>query len=414
MAVLTKSYKVVVVGAGSGGLAVAAALGRRLGKGNVAVVDDSKTHYYQPLWTLVGGGLKKVEDSARSMESVMSRDVDWLKTKAAGFMPEENTVVTASGDKVKYDHLVVATGVQIDWHMIDGLKDALEANSVVSNYSPKYVTNTFQHINSLQNGNAIFTFPSSPVKCAGAPQKIMYMAEHNFRNRGVRDNVNVMFNHAGDKIFGVAKYAKTLAKICEDRKIELNFARDLVAVRHASKEGVFKNLKTGQEEVFKYDFMHVTPHMGPIEIMKGSPIANAAGWVDVNPATLQHAKYENIFALGDCTSAPTSKTAAAISSQNMVVRRNLLAHMQGKPMPEIYDGYTSCPLVTGYGELILAEFDYDGKPLETFPVDQGIPRRIMYHLKKDLMPPMYWYGLLNGYWNGPKLMRKLLKFDPMA
>jgi NADPH-dependent 2,4-dienoyl-CoA reductase/sulfur reductase-like enzyme len=134
--------------------------------------------------------------------------------------------------------------------------------------------------------------------------------------------------------------------------------------------------------------------MKPFEFIAKSNLVDSTGFVDVDKQTLQHKKYPNIFGIGDCTNVPTSKTAAAIAAQSEILFENLSDYMKGKTPDEKYDGYTSCPLVTGYGKLILAEFDFDGNPLETFPIDQGKERRFFYHLKKDFMPPLYWYPFL--------------------
>ncbi|KAK9763643.1 hypothetical protein K7432_009479 [Basidiobolus ranarum] len=405
------SYKVVVIGGGPGGLSVSSTLSQILGSKNVAVIEPSNVHYYQPLWTFVGGGLKDFDQSKRDMGDVISKDVDWIQKSAAGFEPDKNMVILNDGQKVGYDYLVVAAGIQTNWGDIKGLKEALGKDCVTSNYSADSVQRTWEFINNFKGGNAIFTMPSTAVKCAGAPQKIMYLAEEQFRRNGVRENANVIYNTGTGRLFGIEKYAKTLSKICKERDITVNTTTELTEIRADNREAVFKTTgpNGSEEKVYNYDFLHVTPPMGAPDFIKKSPIADKAGWVDVDAATLQHTKYSNIFSLGDCSSCPTGKTAAAITSESHVVKRNLLSLMAGKELTAKYDGYTSCPLVTGRNKLILAEFSgYSSKPLETFPINQAQERSSMYQLTAHVLPEFYWNGILKGIWHGPGFFRSIL------
>lgn len=377
---------------------------------------------------------------------------------AAEFHPDENYVVTTDNKKVRtphpapragrrrltpagaaqigYDHLIVATGMHIHAGKIAGLEEALEEGPVSTNYIPKYASKTFDLIKNFEGGEAVrapptppvpghvsltpgrrpvaqlFTFPTGPMKCAGAPQKIMYLAEDYWRKKSrIREKCDVIYNTALPRIFGVVKYAESLRLVCQSRDINVNYSLDLVEVRNKSREAVFRGVVDGQpsgdEQVFKYDMMHVAPKMGPVKAVADSPLANAAGFVDVDDHTLQHKKYRNVWSLGDASSLPTSKTAAAISEESGVLKANLRAVMAGRVKPRRYNGYTSCPLVTGYGSLILAEFDYSGEPLETFPVEQSLERSDMYYLKRDVMPTLYWHGLLTGLWEGPGTFSKI-------
>jgi sulfide:quinone oxidoreductase len=212
----------------------------------------------------------------------------------------------------------------------------------------------------------------------------------------VRDRTTVIFASAAGGIFAVQKYAQALDRVVARKGIETRFKHNLIEIRSETKEAVFQQLDTGEQVVLSYAMIHVTPPMSAPNFIKRSPLANEAGWVDVDKYTLQHTRYPNIFSLGDASSLPTSKTGAAIRKQAPVLVKNLLAVMHGTPLTAQYDGYTSCPLVTGYGKLILAEFDYDGKPKETFPFDQSKERYSMYLLKAYGLPALYWHGMMKG------------------
>lgn len=405
-----KSYQFVVCGGGAGGLAVGASIARKFGPGKLAVIEPSEFHYYQPMWTLVGAGAKTLEQSRRPTAKVMPPQADWLKTAVTEFHPEKNTVVTADGQRVSYDYLIVGLGLQVNFNQIKGLPEALERpdSCVVSNYSPKTVTKTWDNLKSFKGGNAIFTFPPMPIKCPGAPQKIMYLADDYWRKNGVRDQTKITFNTSLGVIFAVKKYAERLLQVVAKKGIEVNYKRKMIEVLPDKKEAVFEVLEEDRTETYPYDFLHATPPMGPLDFMQGQPIADQAGWVDIDKLTLQHKQFPNIFGIGDCTNMPTSRTAAACAAESAILKKNLFAVVKGEDPKANYDGYTSCPLITGYGKTILAEFDFDALPLETFPFDQGKERVSMYYLKKDIMPELYWNGLLKGLWGGPATLRKTL------
>jgi sulfide:quinone oxidoreductase len=392
----TVRHRVVVIGGGSAGITVAARLVRALSNPDIAIIEPSSKHYYQPLWTLIGGGVFPKQTSERDEASVIPAGATWIRDAVTEFYPEDNCVLTQDGTKVRYDFLVVAPGIQLDWDKVKGLKEAIGRDGVCSNYAYEYVDKTWECIRNFQGGNAIFTQPNTPIKCGGAPQKIMYLADDAFRQSGVRYRTNVIFASAAAGIFAVQKYAQALQRVVARKGIETRFKHNLIEIRPERKEAVFEHLDTGEQIVLPYEMIHVTPPMSAPDFIKRSPLANEAGWVDVDKYTLQHSRYANIFSLGDASSLPTSKTGAAIRKQAPVLVKNLLAAMHGRPLSARYDGYTSCPLVTGYGRLILAEFDYDGKHQETFPFDQSQERYSMYLLKAYGLPVLYWYGMLKG------------------
>lgn len=390
--------KVAIVGAGSAGISIAARLLRksRQLRGQVLLIDPSDKHYYQPLWTLVGGGAAKVEDSVREQATLIPDGAKWLKEAVDTFVPEKNTLKTKEGSTVRYDYLVVAAGVEIYWDQIKGLKETIGKNGVCSNYSYDYVQSTWENIRNFRGGTAIFTQPSTQVKCGGAPQKIMYLADDYFRQSGVREQTNIIFASGLPNIFAVKKYADTLEQVIQRKNIETKYRVELVEIDGKAKKATFEHLDTNERFTLSFDMIHVTPPMGPPAFIKNSPLADEVGWVDVDPYTLQHKTYENVFGAGDCTNLPTSKTGAAIRKQAPVVAENLLALMNEKPLKARYDGYTSCPLVTGYNKLVLAEFDYEKNPQETFPFDQSKERMSMYVMKRNLLPIVYWNGMLKG------------------
>ncbi|PKQ67208.1 NAD(P)/FAD-dependent oxidoreductase [Raineya orbicola] len=396
---MAKHHQIIVVGGGNAGISVSAQLLRKNGNLDIAIIEPSDKHYYQPAWTLVGGGDFDILKTVRPMESVMPPKAKWIKERCASFQPEENQITLANGEKLTYDFLIVAAGIQLDWDKVKGLKETLGKNGVCSNYSFETAPYTFECIKNLKQGKAIFHNPHTPVKCGGAPHKIMYLAADYFRKHGVLDKIDIQYWSGAAKLFAVPKYEKTLLEVVKRGNIKLNFMQKLEEIDANNKRarfvGIGENNKD-QETWVEYDIIHVTPPQSAPDFIKTSSLANAGGWVDVNVNTLQHSKYKNIFSLGDSSGLPTSKTGAAIRKQAPILVANLFSAMEGKPLVASYNGYTSCPLVTGYGKLVLAEFDYNQQPQETFPFDQSKERWSMYQLKRHVLPWLYWNKILKG------------------
>ena len=397
---MTDSHQILIVGGGTAGLTVASQLLNRENPPEVAVIEPSDEHYYQPLWTLIGAGVFPKEESARPMREVMPTGVTWIQESAASFDPEAHTVTTAEGNTYGYDHLVMAAGIQIDWDEVPGMADAVghPETGVVSNYDYDTCETTWQAIQDFpEGGTALFTEPTTGVKCGGAPQKIMYLADDAFRRQGVRDGSRIAFMKAKGKLFSSPPYEETLYEVVDRKGLELNLMTELIEVKPESKQAVFRNLETGEETTEDYDLLHVVPPMSAPDFIADSPLSNEEGWVDVDAQTLTHNTYDNVFALGDNSSLPTSKTGAAIRKQAPVLVDHLMAAVEHtEPTNGAYDGYTSCPLVTGYGRLVLAEFDYDKVPQESFSFDQTEERYSMYARKAYGLPRMYWNGMLKG------------------
>src|SRR6202047_3091828 len=377
---------VVRVGGGASGITVAAELKRHDPGLDIAIVEPSELHWYQPGWTLVGAGVFSRKQTERREEKLIPKGVTWIKAAAASFHPEENVIWLSDGRQVRYDFLVACPGLKIDWDAIEGLTDTLGRNGVCSNYRPDIAEYTWQLIKRFRGGTALFTQPAMPIKCAGAPQKIMYlMADHLRRNREL-SSASLEFNLAGDALFGVPFFVPPLQKAVDSYGIQGAYKHNLKGIDGAAKTALVS--VTGRDgklsEVEKrVDMIHVVPPQTALDVVRASPLANAAGWIEVDPANLRHVRYPNIFALGDGASTTNAKTAAAVRKQAPIVVANLLAAMKGEPLPKAYDGYGSCPLTVAYGKIVLAEFAYGGKGAAAFPLDPRGPRRSMWLLRTD-------------------------------
>ncbi|SPO07235.1 related to Sulfide:quinone oxidoreductase, mitochondrial precursor [Cephalotrichum gorgonifer] len=402
-------HRIVIVGGGTAGVTVAAQIANsKLEKPDIAIVEPAATHHYQPGWTLVGTGLKPLSDMQKPLSSVIPHGVKHYPLSVSSFDPSNNVVRTAEGVDVTYDYLVVAPGLETNFSGIAGLPEALsdEQAPVSSIYSAQGAEKTWRKIQAARKGRAIFTQPAGIIKCAGAPQKVLWMALSQWARDGVRGDIDATFATGAPSMFAVAKYGEALEALRKERGVEGLFQHNLVAVDSKTKVATFKNLADGGKEMQReFDFLHVVPPQKPWDWVAKSPLADEAGWVAVDKATTQHTKFPNVFSIGDASSLPNSKTAAAITAQAPVLVNNMLAAIEGRPAKAEYNGYASCPLLTGHGELMLCEFKYGGVPEETFAGvlgGQEVPNRLFYHLKKDVFPFVYWNRFIKGTWYGPK------------
>lgn len=408
---MKKHHQIIVVGGGNAGISATAQLLRKKSDLDIAIIEPSEKHYYQPAWTLVGGGDFNINNTVRKQAEVMPKKATWIKDKVTAFEPDKNTVITEKEGAFSYDYMIVCPGIQLDWHKVKGLQEALHKNSVTSNYLFETAPYTWESAQKIKAGDkVIFTNPNTPIKCGGAPQKIMYLISDYLQKKGLLNKVEVHFYSGGGVIFGVKKYADTLNKVIERYGIKTHFKHNLVEIDGKNQLAYFLD-EHGQKVTQKFDFIHVTPPQSAPDFIKNSPLAipdpemdpntkqhspNFLGWIDVDKHTLQHNKFPNIFACGDAANTPNAKTGAAIRKQVPVLVQNLLNLMRQEQLQGKYNGYGSCPLVTGYGKLVLAEFDYDNNPIETFPFDQSKERWSMYQLKKHILPWLYWNKILKG------------------
>jgi len=401
-AAIDRKFEVVIVGAGSAGISVASSLLSRDPDLDVAIIDPADIHYYQPGWTLVGGGVFDANETVQTLSSVLPSQVHWIKAAVAAFEPERNAVILEGCRVIEYGRLVVCPGLKLDWHKIDGLVDTLGKNGVTSNYRFDLAPYTWQLVKEMKSGRALFTQPPMPIKCAGAPQKALYLSADHWRRDGVLKDIDIQFHNAGAVLFGVKDYVPALMDYVERYDAALNFNQNLVAIDGEAGKATFEVKSedgSTREEVQDFDFIHVCPPQCAPDFVRVSPLADAGGWVDVDQNTLRHKSFENIWSLGDVMNAPNAKTAAAARKQAPIVANNLMADMGRASGVAHYDGYGSCPLTVERGKIVLAEFGYGGQIIPSFPewlINGRKPSTLAWLLKEKILPPLYWKGMLRG------------------
>ena len=398
---------VLIVGGGCAGIAVASRINSLKSDLTISIVEPSEKSLYQAAWTLVGAGAYNVDDTIKPMSSVMPSYVKWIKEYAEEFLPDSNSLKT-NGGTYTYDYLVVCPGLKLNYDGVAGLKENLGKNNVCTNYSAEMATYTWDCLKQLNGGTLLFTEPPMPIKCAGAPQKIAYLAADHLKKKGKLNDSNLEFLCAKPVIFGVPHFQGPLNEICDSYGIKRSFQHNLISVDGQSKEAVFKQSdKDGnaKEVTKKFDFIHVTPPQTSPDFVKNSPLADAGGWVDVDHkvGTLRHVKYENVYSLGDVMNAPNAKTGAAVRKQAPIVAHNIVKdYKKSSESYRHYDGYGACPLTVAYGKVMLAEFCYGGKVTPSFPFNPTKPSSIYWQLKSKLFPYLQWNVMFKGKeWGRP-------------
>ncbi|SIP89161.1 sulfide:quinone oxidoreductase [Paracoccus thiocyanatus] len=397
-------HQIVIVGAGAAGIAVASSLLARRKDIDVALIDPAPEHFYQPGWTLVGGGVFTADQTRRELASLIPRGASLIEARVSGFAPEARQVILSDGRRIGYDKLVVAPGLKLDWQGIEGLAQSLGRNGVTSNYRHDLAPYTWDLVRQRRGGTALFTQPPMPIKCAGAPQKAMYLSCHAWERAGTLGDTRVEFLNAGQALFGVADYVPPLMEYVRRYGISLSFGHSLKRIDGDARTAWFQTTgPDGDTQLVerRFDMIHVVPPQVAPDFIRSSVLADKAGWLDVHGETLRHARFPDIYGAGDVLGTGNAKTAAAARKQAPIVAVNLLRDM-GRiqtPHPAVYDGYGSCPLTVERGKIVLAEFGYGGKRLPSFPawlIDDRKPSRLAWLLKEKILPPVYWRAMLRG------------------
>lgn len=415
---MKSKYSVLIIGGGTAGIMTAAQLLGKNANLSVAIIDPAETHYYQPAWTLVGAGTYNFEDTAKPMKELIPDGADWIQDYATGFDADNNVVKTKNNGDIAYDYLVVAPGLVMDPKQIEGLEEALDKGVVCSNYTDS--KHTWEVLKNFKGGNAVFTQPTTPIKCGGAPQKIAYLAADYFKKNKI--DARVVFATPGSVLFGVKPIRETLQRVVDRygmhfkpfyAPVKIDAEKQIITFKY---NGDDKNQCVSNESKeigetisgeaiieMPFDMLHLAPPQAAPKFIKESNLVNKDGWLDVNINSLQHNAYPNIFGLGDVAALPTAKTGAAIRKQVPVVVENLMFMMNNKPASnQSYQGYSSCPLVTGYGKMALAEFDYEGnftpdpKLKQMLIFDSSKEHWRLWMLKKYGLPYLYWNKMMKG------------------
>lgn len=425
--------KIIIVGGGASGIMTMAHLRSSLRNPDITIIAPNDVHLYQPGQVLIAADVYKPEEIIMDNNDFIPDDVTWIKDEAKGFDPDNNQVILRSGEKIDYDYLVVATGIQYDYEWIKGLKkEDIGTNGISSVYlndlekgTAKGATITNQWFKDLKEAakegkkpRAIYTQPSTPIKCGGAPQKILYLSADSLKKEGL--NAEFIFATSSGKLFKFDNVAKALQEAQDGYEgMSTKFRHNLIAIdvnnkiatfeHHYEEQGAYDedleeyDMIDKKEEVkLGYDFIHIVPPMSPVDAVKNSLLGwqkgTGKGWLEVDQYSLQHLRYKNVFGVGDVCGIPQCKTGGSARHQAPIVAENLISEMEKRELKAKFDGYTVCPLKPRYGEIIMAEFDYDGPaPSIPFWKDISVARSSWWVFDVYMLKPMYQHLMMRGW-----------------
>ncbi|MCG1010448.1 NAD(P)/FAD-dependent oxidoreductase [Salinicoccus sp. ID82-1] len=392
---MKQHYRLIILGGGTAGISTANRMlseDKKLAN-DILIIEPQDHHYFQPGWPLVGSGEMKLESTRKPMSKVMPKGARWLQEAVRHVDPVKREV-KAGNRIVKYDFLVVALGIELDYDAIEGARESLGKNGVCTNYIYDLVNYTYDTLQNVKAGNIVVTKPQSKIKGGVSAENSLFTMDEYVKDHDL--DVNLVFRSGSNEIFPVKKYSDNLTAQLDEKGIDYKLEQELVEVRGEHKEAVFKDLGTGELHVIPFEMLIITPPMHGPSVLEDSGLLDPEGWVSVDRHTMMHNTYTTVFSLGDASSLPTFKMGSAVKEQMPILVKNLLERMDDKAPSHKYDGKTACPIATEYGHLILAEFDYNHMPEESTFLNQSDDKWLFYQFKKNMLPIMYWYALLKG------------------
>ena len=398
-----RKARIVIAGGSIGGLTVAARLMRGVPDANVTVIEPRTTHHYQPGYTLVGAGVYGLDDVLFDQESLHPLGLRWVGDRVTAFEPDRNRLITGAGERIEYDYLVVALGVETDFESVEGFAEAMESPHAANIYNLESSRKFRELARAFTHGKAVFTFPRGYVKCGGAPQKITWLSEDLWRSAGHRENIDVHFHTAQHSLFpAVPAIDAVVTPMMEARGLNNHYKQVLRAIDVSTRTAIFEEEKedgTAREIRRRYDLLHPMPSFRTPRALRHSPLTSEGlgGQAEVDRYTLRHPRFANVFGVGDCAATGAAKTAATIRKQAPVIVQNIFDAVLDDEPSGRYDGASGCPLLTRYGRCMMFEFDYDGELINEWLYRPTTETRRWWHFKVHGLKRLYRHVMIGGW-----------------
>jgi sulfide:quinone oxidoreductase len=390
--------KLLILGAGTSGTMMANHLVKKLSREDwdITIVDQYKTHYYQPGFLFLPFDLYKTKDVKKKGEKFIPRGVNYILQKIDKIVPEKNQVILEN-ETLSYDILIIATGTKIAPSEVEGMDGPKWHKNIFDFYTFEGSKALRNKLREWEGGKLVVHISEMPIKCPVAPLEFAFLADSFFTNKGMRDKVDITFVTPLGGAFTKPKATQALHYLLEDKKIKevTDFAIESVDYENN------KILDYGGQAV-EYDLLvTIPPNLGD-PMIERSGLGDDMNYVPTNKATLQSKAHENIFVIGDASNLPASKAGSVAHFEAEILEENILRYIKGQPLKEEFDGHANCFIETGHGKALLIDFNYTHEPVEgTFPFPGVGPLKLlkesrMNHMGKLAFRWIYWNMLLKG------------------
>ena len=387
----------VILGGGTGGTLGANRLRRELPDDvQITVVDQDDAHVYQPGLLFVPFGLTHPEDIVRSRRRQLHSGIDYRQDAVDHVDVEGQLVHLADGSTLHYDVLVVATGAVLTPEETPGLDGPGWMDKVFTFYTPEGSAALEGALASFREGRLVVNVVDLPIKCPVAPLEFCFLADWYFRERGVRDAVQLTYATPLDGAFTKPVASARLGDLLEEKGIEL-----VTEFNTGEVDGEGGRLVGYDEREVPFDLAVVIPlHSGADYVGRSPGLGDDLNFVPTDERTLQSKVAPNIFAIGDATNVPASKAGSVTHFEGEVLVENIKRFLAGEELDAGYDGHANCFIETGFHKALLIDFNYETEPLTGhFPASVGMPllkESRMNHLGKLMFQWFYWHALLPG------------------
>lgn len=391
--------RLLILGGGTAGTIMANKMRKDLPREDwdITIIDQHKTHYYQPGFLFIPFGMYKEKDVVKPKGDFFPTGVNVFYSMVERIEAEKNQVLLENGVAIKYDYLIIATGAKTAPEETEGLMGNLWHKTIHDFYTIEGATNLAKFFKTWQGGHLVINIAELPYKCPVAPLEFAFFADAFFTERGMRDKVKITYTTPLSGAFTKPRASQMLGGLMDEKNIEVIPEFYLEHVDNEKQEIV-----SYAEDRIPFDCLISIPTNMGDPMIERSGLAEDLNFVATDKHTLQSKAFENIFVIGDATNLPTSKAGSVAHFEADVLHENLIATIEGRPFTASFDGHANCYIETGYGKGTLIDFNYDTEPLPgSFPFPGLGPFGLlkesrMNHYGKLLFRWIYWHILIKG------------------
>lgn len=391
--------KLLILGAGTGGTIMANKMRKCLERDEweITIVDQFRTHYYQPGFLFIPFGMYTKDDVVKPKTTFLPMGVNMIFQEIDHINADQNHVILKDGVSLKYDFLIIATGTRTAPEETPGMTGSLWHKNIFDFYTIEGTTALARFFKTWQGGELVLNIADMPIKCPVAPLEFAMVADAFFVERGLRSKVNISYVTPLSGAFTKPRASKVLGSMLEEKNI--NIIPDFYLEKVDPDRKV---LVSYDEREVPFDCLVTVPvHKGD-QMIKRSGLGDEMDFVKAHKHNLQADNHPNIFVIGDAGNFPTSKAGSVVHFQAETLTENLMCAIENRPLTSSFDGHANCYIETGFGKGALIDFNYDTEPLPgSFPFPGIGPFGLLKesrtnHYGKLMFRWIYWHILLKG------------------